>query len=1045
MDLIKNLRHMCRICAVNIKKRRSQNSAVSIFDTPQLRDKLKKYLNIDIPSNDELPKCICSICYKKVESIDALAALAKKTENFLLDFIKIAQANLKEAQSTSYQAHFPNEFHSLAMLSNDDDDLNYSSNSNTMVLPVESDITPDLSVTAKAKEQEKKTEEVVLNFTLNDPLTKNIQKKIVVAKQKQSLQNSLQNSNSSNFMSGSHIKLNEEVEISPLKPMQDAGEFMREVNNSLEQKRQNLKMVLNSNNSQPQSSTPHKNTTTETSANYKVIVPPVPSSTPINSHNVNSAGQVQQQQPTMYPQHPDPPPAHVQPVETMQLSKDVIAHAHLASNGNNPAFVKESMNLGSVIKDMDLLKLILKALKWPYNQETLWMQIQRLKNTRFRDVMIDPNLLQDADLMQILSSYLSPILLQQHQAQTSASVSSLPPPPTLSPSAINILPPSVSYKIPAETSVRLVSVPREEQPKQSCIVEPQEIVTLELQQKHDEKREYKQKKLKHRRHHHSVIHQNEQYNLSKDKEPPIIVLSDDDEPANLQNSLNFAKRDSLNACDYAPKVDLSMMQSFDSSTEVIKAINKSLSLYHQSRVLNAEVTIQQRKKQKRKQTLNKIELQKNFNDQEIVIIDEHGEQPFKLSNEVSVVPKSSSSTASAVSITAPIKKSDSIQKPAKFKFDFLLPPKKKRKLQNFETKSTDKSQHSTGISKISNDLNNLPSITENKKDETTLISGNGVSTEKNSAEVKRDDVILQKISNQNEINESRNSTIITENNKEPDISNSESKPHILSVQIIEPVNENSTIVSNEEKKQNKTDEPVKLVNDEQNEVNEDPDDESENGLVIDENYEEKSKDEEPKTENTKGAEIYSKESKSKETLLENKQESQQKEDTEVKLDHKVDFEKLSVIKTTVKEENESDQEGQSASDILKTAKNIKSECVDQQEILPEKEKKGRTSAVVKNNKSNLEKPTVDDKETPRRTTRHKREMPLVTATNKKSKDLKETKSSVSPKETSVGTRTKTRHQEEVKKMQTRNSNISQRGREHKPSAKYSKSTLRKRI
>jgi len=73
-------------------------------------------------------------------------------------------------------------------------------------------------------------------------------------------------------------------------------------------------------------------------------------------------------------------------------------------------------------------------------------------------------------------------------------------------------------------------------------------------------------------------------------------------------------------------------------------------------------------------------------------------------------------------------------------------------------------------------------------------------------------------------------------------------------------------------------------------------------------------------------------------------------------------------------------------------------------------------------------------------------MPLLTTTNKKSKDVKETKTSASPKESSVGSRIKTRHQEEVKKMQTRNSNISQRGREQKPSTKYNnKSTLRKRI
>lgn len=64
------------------------------------------------------------------------------------------------------------------------------------------------------------------------------------------------------------------------------------------------------------------------------------------------------------------------------------------------------MKLGQVIKDHDLLKLILKALKWQYSRRNQTSQIEKLKNTNFHEVLASPDLLRDADLMQLLGPYL---------------------------------------------------------------------------------------------------------------------------------------------------------------------------------------------------------------------------------------------------------------------------------------------------------------------------------------------------------------------------------------------------------------------------------------------------------------------------------------------------------------------------------------------------------------------------------------------------------------------------------------------------------------
>uniref|UniRef100_A0A8D8IM44 Zinc finger protein 354C n=1 Tax=Culex pipiens TaxID=7175 RepID=A0A8D8IM44_CULPI len=73
-----------------------------------------------------------------------------------------------------------------------------------------------------------------------------------------------------------------------------------------------------------------------------------------------------------------------------------------------PIVSYSDLKLGLLIKDQELLKLILKALKWADHdpRASFEVLIQRLKNTTFREVLSNHNLLNDSDLIQLLQSYI---------------------------------------------------------------------------------------------------------------------------------------------------------------------------------------------------------------------------------------------------------------------------------------------------------------------------------------------------------------------------------------------------------------------------------------------------------------------------------------------------------------------------------------------------------------------------------------------------------------------------------------------------------------
>lgn len=100
-------------------------------------------------------------------------------------------------------------------------------------------------------------------------------------------------------------------------------------------------------------------------------------------------------QPAPQVQQPVPPPQQPTPQQVTLLSTEDIT-----------IFTYHDLKLGQVIKDQELLKLILRALKWNEAGKSIEAQLDQLKNTSFRTVLTSPDLLHDEDLMQLLGPYI---------------------------------------------------------------------------------------------------------------------------------------------------------------------------------------------------------------------------------------------------------------------------------------------------------------------------------------------------------------------------------------------------------------------------------------------------------------------------------------------------------------------------------------------------------------------------------------------------------------------------------------------------------------
>ncbi|KAH8279617.1 hypothetical protein KR018_008350 [Drosophila ironensis] len=166
---------------------------------------------------------------------------------------------------------------------------------------------------------------------------------------------------------------------------------------------------------------------------------------------------------------PSRPPKLTKIVPGINPNKSLeVIPSPAAPGPSNSGGLTEAISLGSVIRDPDLLKLVLKALKWPVSAGNFEEQMNRLKNSKFAVIMSDSNLLQDTDLTQLLGPYLTPMLALAQQQQEKQS-----PPATMIPStssskdilSLTDLSSAMPYKLPPETSVQLVpSSPTELEP-----------------------------------------------------------------------------------------------------------------------------------------------------------------------------------------------------------------------------------------------------------------------------------------------------------------------------------------------------------------------------------------------------------------------------------------------------------------------------------------------------------------------------------------------------------------------------------------------------
>lgn len=133
-------------------------------------------------------------------------------------------------------------------------------------------------------------------------------------------------------------------------------------------------------------------------------------------------------------------PRHVDHITLEQIINDqIVRNPKVLSNSDAPVRRVPSkqdvstiadLKIGQLIKDEELLKLMLKALKWMelgnrrYSAK-YWMK--KLRGSRFRDILSNTNLLGDSDLMQIIKSYMG----QDALTLLNQSVATPPPPPPI--------------------------------------------------------------------------------------------------------------------------------------------------------------------------------------------------------------------------------------------------------------------------------------------------------------------------------------------------------------------------------------------------------------------------------------------------------------------------------------------------------------------------------------------------------------------------------------------------------------------------------------
>ncbi|XP_054082908.1 titin homolog isoform X1 [Zeugodacus cucurbitae] len=495
--------YLCRVCAANTKGKNSVAECVYILKTPALKDKIERYLYLTIAEEDILPKVLCKACFRQVEATASLSKIAKHTQKVFRDFIfntkSCLQAESSESSTPTARAPASKSPKECASTAHVPERPKPKEREKSVVQNAES--TPPATLPASSTCAHK--DEVVVNVSVNDPLTRETQHKMITASRRQ---NSLDarftpksiaqrgfastpkqtegaagtkkptTSGVINFFpnrqqqvttvtSGGYV-----IGCAPESIPSNKAAAEQSISNAniLQQKRKNLKNALNNikavNAGQVsllKVSQKLGQTTQSSQPQPKAIEPPtllveddVPAE-PLPEKMIIAATKQQKHQVQAAPQLTP----HIEPISEMQSEPTDLSQSARPS-------IPDDILLGKVIKDGDLLKLILKALKWPVNKHTMETQLERLRNSRFATIMADPNLLQDADLTQIMGPYLGPVLqaaqmLQQQQVAASAAAAAAATKETeLQVAGITT---ALPYKLPAETSVQLVPASPEEE------------------------------------------------------------------------------------------------------------------------------------------------------------------------------------------------------------------------------------------------------------------------------------------------------------------------------------------------------------------------------------------------------------------------------------------------------------------------------------------------------------------------------------------------------------------------------------------------------
>uniref|UniRef100_A0A1I8NTW7 ZAD domain-containing protein n=1 Tax=Stomoxys calcitrans TaxID=35570 RepID=A0A1I8NTW7_STOCA len=585
MDFQSNLEFLCRVCAANTKGKNSVAECVYILKTPGLRDKLDKFLYLKIFENDALPKVLCKSCFRQVEATASLSKIAKHTQQVFRDFLF---SSLPKGTSTTTNAaptdnSNSTEYTSSDFLSKKDaqkaqkpSELPAGSTVATtsaaasvthLVSPPPPPAPPTLQNLIPAGHTTPRKDDVIVNVSVSDPLTRENQQKVISHSQRRhsimieassaaafanlaqmqqkknatvnsgrksssparvlnycpiapkNLQASQQPTQITTFSSGGYV-------IGPVKPPTIIGpEIVVAVekdsakktttplapgtaitvkdNTILQQKRKNLVKALNNikanstgqvsllKSAQPKQQSLLISNQMPLEQSKQAIADELPDRIIIAApkNKQASTGNKVASKPSEDNIVTTALPANTTVTVTTTDTASASNASSTAEAPKAPSF-PEDILLGRVIRDIDLLKLILKALKWPVNKQNMELQLQRLKNTRFTDIMSDSNLLQDTDLTQLLGPYLAPVLMAAQALQQQQQLVMKNPTPSASKktnvttnannsksanvaSAMNSKPISLDptaeeinkampYKLPPETSVQLVPALPEE-------------------------------------------------------------------------------------------------------------------------------------------------------------------------------------------------------------------------------------------------------------------------------------------------------------------------------------------------------------------------------------------------------------------------------------------------------------------------------------------------------------------------------------------------------------------------------------------------------